>query len=58
MSYEPDANHRYVDHRPEVALQQPHYVRVPFELLAPAAEAAAVHQLIMLAARLHDIRRS
>ena len=38
-------------------VHQPRYVRVPFERLAPAAETAALHQLVALAARLHDQRR-
>lgn len=46
-------------HLPETeTVHERRYVRVPFELLAPAAETAAVHQLVALAARLHDLRRS
>ena len=40
------------------SVSETRYLRVPFELLAPAAEAAAVHQLVVLAAHLHDLRRS
>lgn len=58
MSHESAAHHGQHRRQSEAAPdEQPSYLLVPFELLAPAAEAAAVHEFIALAARLHDLRR-